>query len=547
MKPTTGRLDVQSRTHIHAASFDTTTSGIADSTISYGESLKLSELFPQPPHSTPSTPTSEFRGTPTNTFFPPTRPLVPLRKGNVQAFSGSNPTSHSTASPKSQVIISRPSASPRNPSRDASLPFQRHLPAPYEWHEAASSIDVDPTEDRLLPTSFITSLLQESKDRRQAQRVLDGSDAISTTSGISGLTFSPPPAPSNSSKGRSSGSRFSRHLVPPRPHGARMLPRPFSSIPGHISSDSESPHSSREHQPAIIRTASVSRNIHIPGTSVAAATLKTVRVSRTSQPINDESALGHEISDEFEELNPNETYEMLHPSACYSPAVPSTAGTQATFIRDSAKTTRAARVRNSVSSIITTDMSVRSKTSNISLQPLFRWGRVKPLPPIPLIANMPIAAEREHRKQDEQTSLPELVTRASTLHGLLEKGYHPHHSMNSRLAYTKSHPLVSDDWDVSAKSTTTTDCHNKLDSPPLDQNGRSCLPWLANSLDRHALMDPMKRNKRTLFIILVFLLIVIVVGAAVGAASHHNKAVQSQRTCPSNFTGVDCNLGTPSA
>lgn len=519
MEGSTERLEVQSRTHIHGVSLDTTASGLADSTISYGESLQLSE-FPHPPFSIPTTPIlADFRGSPSyseTTVSSFLKPLVPLRKGTTQPLL--NPT------PKLQ-ITARPLT--KNPGRNSSIPLaiQRHL-SPHDWHEGASSIDVDAAEDRLLSTSFITSLLQETEDHRRAQRPSVGSDALSGMSGISDLTFSPHPAALDSE------TIFSKQLVPSRPHGALTLPRPIPSIPGSpnfIFGDSESYQSSGECQVSIIRTASTSRNPNVPGTGLAPAILKSV--PQNSQPLDDYITSGRETSSDFTGFGANEPYEILHPSLCYSPAVPSTAGIQADFTRHSTMPTRTAGVQNSNSSISTLAPSFRSKISTISSQHLFGRRRVKPLPPVPIISNMPIMVEQEHRKQDDQMPLNDLVTRASTLHGLLEKGYHPHHSMNSHLSYMKGRmlPLGSDDYDISAKSSTATGRQNILDSSQPNQFG-----WMRNTI----------KNRRIMISIFFLLVMAIVVGTVVGVkASHHNNAFQSQKTCPNNFAGDACNLG----
>jgi len=126
--------------HLSSGSIDTTASGIAESTISLGLAR-----FPEPPSSFPT---------------PPLRSDSP-----------------STASVGRRPLPQRPVHSPHS---------QTHTPlsprSPHDWHDGASSIAVDSKEERLLPASLITTLLQE--DRRASTT----SDA---QSGISEMTYPP--------------------------------------------------------------------------------------------------------------------------------------------------------------------------------------------------------------------------------------------------------------------------------------------------------------------------------------------------------------------
>ncbi|RXW24788.1 hypothetical protein EST38_g1099 [Candolleomyces aberdarensis] len=59
-----------------------------------------------------------------------------------------------------------------------------------------------------------------------------------------------------------------------------------------------------------------------------------------------------------------------------------------------------------------------------SVKRMLNWRKsTKPLPPVPLIPDIPLAVEAQYRRADEAAPLPELVNRAGQLHGLLEKEY----------------------------------------------------------------------------------------------------------------------------
>ncbi|KIY47058.1 hypothetical protein FISHEDRAFT_66228 [Fistulina hepatica ATCC 64428] len=87
---------------------------------------------------------------------------------------------HAARSGPSQLSSSRRTDTPSSATVSSPL-------TPYDWHEGASSIDVDVAEDKMLPTSFITSLLKEKSSPRHP----DSTISTDGFSGFSDMTYPP--------------------------------------------------------------------------------------------------------------------------------------------------------------------------------------------------------------------------------------------------------------------------------------------------------------------------------------------------------------------
>lgn len=513
--------------HVSALSQDTTASGIADSTISNGDSLRLSH-FPQPPASIPTTPISRESGTPSpsrSAFNIRTAPLVPQRRplpvptaqrppnpypSNAPPRNGTDRSDRSAPSALSQAPPSRQDAV------GSSKMLHRDPVSPFDWHDGASSIGMDPTEDRLLSTSFITSLLQESK--RDNTRHSVGSDALS---GFSEMTY--PPLASSYPEEYTQLSRYSPSVKKSsqRPPGGRPPPSSFMPIPessNRLSGDSETLYMPTDHQSTMMGAARPG----IQGTAVvgvASATMHNVSTNKHRIPYDGSPYTGGLTSGGFEANFP-------------SP------GVNTRFLKENPATPQ---TRESMHSAKSAAPSFMSRISSLpSIRRVLTWRKVKPLPPVPLIPHIPVAAEIEHRKADESKSLPDLVNRAGALQGLLEKGYHPHHSINSYYANLKSDGLLSgfDDTDTISPGT------NPTDTPPPNRNHKP--PGNLRSQWRRpaALVSKSKApKKRTAFIVLgIFLVVALVaVGTAVGINVGRRSKVPSS-VCPDSFVGASCNL-----
>lgn len=525
--------------HISVASQDTTASAIADSTISYGESLRLSQ-FPNPPSSLPTTPVRSDYGAPPGRSNS-TAPLVPNRKrppagvvepSSASAASGGSGAADSTRSnySGSALINSRPMVV---------LPYPPSLPSralsPHDWHEGASSIDVDATEDRLLPTSFITSLLQENRSLRANHRLSVGSDAFS---GISEMTYPPlsgylETQPNHSTNNPRFSSQIVRSPSNQRPLGARPPPGAFMSIPelpDRTSGDSAILYHQDPQQHSVIGTASVSRGLRVQGASVVGvmpATLHTVSSKHDTVATSNYSwGAINGVDDDKSGAN-----EFGGAAPRYSSALASTAASRFYRINSGAH-----QKRESMHSAKSAAPSFLSRiSSNRSFQRVFTpWRTAKPLPPVPLIPHIPVATEREHRRADEVRPLPELVHRAGALQGMLENGYHPHQSLNSYYTSHQLEGLTSTFNDASTQETSGLGPHSRKLNP-----GE---PWPDSPKIRRGFMP--RKKKRALIILGIFIIVAIVaIGTAVGVAVRR-KAYRLPN-CSGNFTGVACDLGKP--
>ncbi|KAF5375248.1 hypothetical protein D9758_000181 [Tetrapyrgos nigripes] len=464
------KLEPNSRQHRTATSIDTNASGL-ESTLSFNG---LSQ-FPQPPSSIPTTPI--------------------------------------TASPSRSIFAPSPHRNPFSPSPSSS----GSVASPHDWHEGASSIDVDAAEDRLLSTSFITSLLQGSPDSGfNSRRVSVNSDALS---GFSEMTYPPanhtseqrPPLPNTSSSSR---------LPPSRPNGARPPPPssfpssrafpPIAESPGFVSDDSDTLYSAGHDDPTIIRSASITRGPRLQGASVvglAPARLHSIPSASNLRP----STI---MSSEYGEKGQYAEYNMVNTSLSYSPALPSTAG----FLHEKAQSVRS--TKSFATSVISrVSSAARSITRNLP------W-RLKPLPPVPVIPHIPIADQRVHQMQESSLPLPHLVARANALDGMLEKGYHPHQSLNS---YYKADRVASgcEESDITSRNRTA--------------------PWdeLPDSPKSHP-ASKLGNKKRYLIILAIFVVIAAgAIGAGVGVSVSRSResSGESLPTCSSpNITGQACDL-----
>ncbi|KAJ6503431.1 hypothetical protein C8R47DRAFT_1106109 [Mycena vitilis] len=421
----------------------------------------FSHRFPAPPTSVPASPVTGV--------FPPGSPLLPRRL------------------PASPV-----SASGSVPSRFRENDSLRNI-SPYDWHEGASSIDVDATEHSLLSTSFITSLLRENPDHPASQ-----SHRTSIASDFSEMTYPPP------------RTQFSLRNPPSqRPHGARPPPTSFQPIPEAATvSDDDTLYSNHD---AAVRTASVSRP-GLRGTQVVGVASGTLRNIKSVSSTPSYGLKGEELE-----------YEPPAPVP-YSAALPSTAGTQRRFLPETSPGVRASMhsTRSHVPSFVS--------SSTRSIRRMFTW-RKKPLPPVPKIASLSVAQEAEFKQKDEATSLSQLLLRSDALRSALDHGQHPHHSFASKDPgiYTSF-----DDQESAGRGTP-----QLLNAPHPDWSNGPSSPQLKAETRANTLM-----KKRRIWIVMCIFLVVALgaVGAAVGITVHNRNSKGTASACSGNLVGAACNL-----
>ncbi|KXN89933.1 hypothetical protein AN958_04937 [Leucoagaricus sp. SymC.cos] len=476
--------------HRHSKpSEDTNASGLAESAISYS-------AFPEPPSSIPPTPVRSVFGSP----------------GSIA--SSSNRYSRSTFDRNSSRVLT---SHPEKQEKDVNSVSASNI-SPYDWHEGASSIDVDATEDRLLPTSFITSLLQENAGPRAANRASYTSDAIS---GISEMTY-PPRNPFTDSLRNSSaipshnGSRRQSHRGPvPRPVGGR----PPNSFPHRgTARDSGSSNTHGFAQPAL---ATQVRSHPDPGQTVTRddSSIDQSTLITEQSEWNGKSGGKLPVYSEVDEADDSHPETQTNSSIGFA-----TSQTNLAWRRPVPNANNEPPTRESVHSTRSVAPSLISRISSLRSfgKRAFTWRR-KPLPPVPTIPHIPIAVEREHRRVEEQTPLPDLVNRANYLHGLLEKGHHPHQSISS-------HPAKAEQFvPTSEVSGVVAQLHSQAN------------PWRPSASKKSRAVLWMKSNKSWVALGIFVVIATIAIGSAVGVTAQRNKVREAPK-CPANVGGANCNL-----
>lgn len=524
--------------HVSAASVDTNASAIAESTISLGLSR-----FPEPPSSIPSTPLRGNFDSPSssirsfNTAIPRTAPLRPFKPQEKSPNSPlpSGPFTNPGPSFKSIKPVEHSAAKASDPPQPSS---SSHIISPYDWHDGASSIDVDAAEDRLLPTSFITSLLQENKDLKKSKRTSYASEAFS---GISEMTY--PPIMNRSTN---SNLTYSARGSPQQQfQESRPPPSAYSQPPtisNRMSGDSETLHSAQGY-PSIVRTASLSRVGHATEVSVvgvAPATLRSVSNSSQISSVQDSDTIGsitkgyqtklstmYETGDEL-------TIDYKTHNLIYSPALPSTAGTQRRFLRESSR--QDPLLRDSLHSLQSAAPSFISRVSELSYR-IFSWRKVKPLPPVPAIPHIPIAAEHAYRKEEESTPLPDLVNRAGILRDLLDRGQHPHNSMDFYHDLSAvADPSIYEAHESKARKTEHSDLLQAAHLSPLHKERPASLGYQQSKGG-----ISQKQIRIRVILVIVVIGVLAAIGAAIGVTVGRKKSVQFN--CTGNLTGSLCNIG----
>lgn len=346
--------------------------------------------FPEPP-STPNSPSSSVTAYAVPPAPPPTvpiRPLVPRRLLNPPvSFTRYVDPSPSLTQPD------HPDNGPAIPSSKASMsssPTPSNIISAYDWHDGASSIDVDSGNGRLLPTSFITSLLQENNIKRV-------SGATSTAlSGISEATYPPVAYTSSRSEALSplpSGRLIDAFLDPPE------LDLPSShrnKLEGSASATGDAPR-----RPSADRLSMVSES-----SMLSSNTLRSGERLLQKNPY---------MSDLKEFGGTSRRPNFLN----YDPMASSQ---RRPYPRNSSED-----VANRTS--VHSSRSAKTFLSNLSLslRQVF-VGKAKPLPPVPRIPGIPLHQERAYQELDMSSPLPDLINRAGVLQAMLESGQRPHSS-----------------------------------------------------------------------------------------------------------------------
>ncbi|KAJ3514374.1 hypothetical protein NLJ89_g2411 [Agrocybe chaxingu] len=498
--------------HSHATSLDTNASGIAESTISLGLSR-----FPEPPSSIPTTP---LRTNPEGYFNSPSRStfesialpsLSPLRTTPHSARSpnppGKPPPTFSRYNHIHSLNQSSNAPMPPHVSEPPQPSSSSHILAAYDWHDGESGVDVDATEDRLLPTSFITSLLQENKESRRARR--NSYAASEAFSGISEMTYPPIERPPHNQ--RSEESR-----PPPSAYSQR------NKLFNRASGDSETLHSTQGY--------SSRTGVHPPSGSGAAGLQSGSSASQVSSTMDSDTI--RSMDKGFPQSKLGTTYELgddpdykSYSMDAYQAVLPLTTAAR----RRTQEYQPTHERRGSVHSAKSSAPTFMSRVSGFSLRRILPWKTVKPLPPVPIIPDISVATQNAHRRQEEAAPLPDLVNRAGALRDLLEKGQHPHQSISSFSAFRDSTT-----YDRISDSGT-----RKSEYPGSRQLTMTSQLQKSQGSSSHRLASNPRRRRICIVLMILVVLVLAAVGIGVGLTLGKKN---SQPNCEGNLAGSICSL-----
>lgn len=401
--------------------------------------------------------------------------------------------------------------------------------SPFDWHEGSSILSVDPAEERMLSTSFITSLLSSNTPDK------------TPSGGSSPQGLHPPPSQANVSNLVSEMSYpplSLRHNEPVAGSGLSLSTSHSPTVPGegpnsriNRENDAMASYSHEEH-PNTVQTTGIPPSTlrHMASdTSVSESLHPRSQVTYGStSPLNPYPPPA--FSSAMDRMQTTDTQPSVGlpqgwiPERSVSPDFSSGKRPGKSQRRTSAHSSRT--VRTHVSSLIS---SVGQRTARVA-RATMGWMRVKPLPPIPTIPHTSIHQEREHRRMEGAVPLPQLADRADRLAVMLDSGHLPTNSIiraTSRFSSDKASPT----------SPQRLQGANSDKSPP---KGHS--PWKFKLFPKLIIN---RSGKVKVFIgvsvLALLVLIGIIVGVVVGRRHGHVTS------CPANRTGNTCSLDSTCA
>jgi hypothetical protein len=379
--------------------------------------------------------------------------------------------------------------------------------SPYDWHEGSSILSVDPTEERMLSTSFITSLLS-----------MNTPDKTPSPGGGSPQALHPPPSQADV------GRLVSEMSYPPSSLRHNEPAGSGSSLPSSHPSTfpREGPDSRVDGDVSVLgmvlrhlaSETSVSESLH----------------QRSQVTYGSTAPLNRHPPSAFSSTMDKMQTTVIQPSTVISrrwtperPASPDFSSSKKSVKpqrRTSAHSSKT--IRSHVSSLISSVGQRTARAARVTMG----WMRVKPLPPIPTIPHTSLYQEQEHRRMEGAVPLPLLAERADRLAVMLDSGQLPHNSVihPSRFSSDKG------------SATNGRRLHGADSDKPLPGGPHTL--WKSKLF----LKLPINRNgKIKLFIgasvLALLVLIGIIVGVVVGRRHAHSVS------CSANRTGNTCSLG----
>ena len=495
--------------HRKVHSLTTNASGIAYSTISDGTIDALhSQLghFPPPPSEMPTPTTPRFQ-----TFLVPV-PAVHIAPLNLpQRNPHPDVPSETSQRPplEHRPPIHYPSEEPI-PLNGPLRPLRRQPSfktyatngtvgslSPFDWHEGSSSIDVDPHDDRMLPTSFITSLISSSEHGsprsnsatmsplQNPAQLFSGGNNQDSMSLISDATYPPP------------------HNYPPYSPPNRAIP------PGAAYLES----SGRSSKASSVGVTTLDTEHDKP--SVFSHT-PFVDAPQRYEPI-EEDTMG--------ELQARG--ETPKHSSAGNPSRGSLQGRRQSFI--STRTTK---------SYISSLISKLSRATSRKRPP-------KPLPPLPAFPGE--LRNSDYQKFEDSMPLPQLANRAEVLSKMLASGVSPHDTDHSPSNLCLSMPStgaeapwngVTQAQDASRSNWGTT--HEV--SFYQHHQGEEKVETPERMVGFWNRITTRFGKKRVVAMLIVMATLVILLAVLLGVLLR-KKATPVLPKCPSGRTGTDCDIG----
>lgn len=375
------------------------------------------------------------------------------------------------------------------------------MPSPHDWHDGASSITIDTIlEDRLLSTSFITTLLEENASIRSARRTSRNSEAFS---GFSEISY-PPVA-----------SAFRDIHVQFSPLRTRMLRQPGWALPSAFTPIIESLNRLSEdsvNQDYGVKAAGFFNELHLKGSS-------SVHVTHALPP----SPSAENLLDGYSQVDvdPYKGTGIL-------PSNPSSLGT--TSDEYLPEGSQAAHGRQSIPSIRSLVPSWISRiSSSRSIRRVMARRTVRPLPPVPIL-NHTCVVETDGREADEFESLNPVNRSVIVDYG----GNHSHRRRSSRFTPDKEEPF--DDFMTVGLEMNFVQPKR---SPQLERLFGDQWPWCFDTpMVKWDLL--VQHQKRTFVILFVFLMVVFAaVGTTLGIVIRRKGATP---VCSAGLAGARCDL-----
>ena len=462
-------------------------SGIADG--SSGEFSWLSQ-FPSPPRSKPNTRISPGFS-------------IPALGGD--SGSSVNNTLHIRHKASTTPVLR--GSSPLSVTQESLAyiaPLRSHTPSPHDWHDGASSITMATTEDRLLPTSFITSLLQENV-ATSAELASLNSDALS---GFSEISY--PPVASGSRDPRIQSSSLNTSLL--RQPGRRPS-NAFTPILGSPSRLSEESEISRSGQNSGVKVTGLSDVLPLEGDSVMH-----IAPSRALPSIP--SAL--ERPDGYLQGDAD-NYKSI-----------SSGSPSGTLLDEPLRfsQTQARESTHSTKSLVPSWISRLSASRPV--RHVVAWRSVRPLPLIPILRHTPAVETEPRGTNDFQSSDP--VSHP----GVVNDSRHSHRRRSSRFIVPnrKGASPGLDDSSVVGRGITSLQPKRGPKSRRKSGDWRSwtfCASMIKGNL--------LAQHKKRTFVILgvTFLAVLIAVGTTLGIVTRRG----APHVCPTGLAGAGCNLSQP--